>query len=476
MTSTPSSIADRDIDASSRVPLFVLFVSAAVWLAVGSVFGLIASVKMHSPGLLADCPLMTYGRVHAVAVNAFLYGFAMQAALGVVLWIIARTSATKVSQPWVIAIGAKFWNLGVTVGLLGILIGDTTGFENLEMPRYAAVILFLAFVLIGTYIALTLHLRAERPLQPPQWFLLAALFWFPWIYSTAHLLLTFHPVRGMTQAAVAWWYSANLNLVWFGLVGLGTLFYFLPKLANRQLHSPQLAVFTFWTLVLFASWTGIPSSAPLPAWMPALSTVATVLSISTVLAVILNMRRTLEGRSQWENPTTGKFMTFGLMAFVLSWFMSIINAIPSVNAVTNFTWFNVAQSQLNTYGFFAMIMIGAIYYIVPRVTGMEWPSAKLVRAHYWLAALGIILSVVPLAIGGLLQGSKLLQAPVDFMTLTKSVLPYVRTAMTGEWLIFFGHLLLLVNLLRLSVGYFRTHFLPLYADVTQELKPAEVKP
>src|SRR5262245_18907442 len=110
-----------------------------------------------------------------------------------------------------IAIGAKLWNLGVTVGLIGILMGDSTGFENLEMPRYAAVMLFLAFVLIGIYTALTLHFRTERPLQPPQWFLLVALLWFPWIYSTAHLLLTFYPVRGMTQAVVSWWFSANLT-------------------------------------------------------------------------------------------------------------------------------------------------------------------------------------------------------------------------------------------------------------------------
>ena len=48
-----------------------------------------------------------------------------------------------------------------------------------------------------------------------------------------------------------------------------------------------------------------------------------------------------------------------------------------------------------------MTMFGAIYHIVPQVTGMEWPCAKSVRRHYWLAAVGIILIVLPLAIGGI---------------------------------------------------------------------------
>ncbi len=173
--------------------------------------------------------------------NALLYGFCVPAGLGVALWIIAHAGGTPVAQPWLIGFGAKLWNLGVLVGVIAILLGDSTGFENFEMPRYAVVILFLGYLFIGTGIALTLHQRRERRLEPAQWFILAALFWFPWIYSTAGLLLAGAPVRGITQAIVAWWYSANLISVWVGLAGLGTIFYFLPRLTNRTLHSSPLA-------------------------------------------------------------------------------------------------------------------------------------------------------------------------------------------------------------------------------------------
>jgi len=51
-TSTTSSASDSisiaEMDASCRVPLFTLFVSAAVWLVVASVFGLLASLKFHN--------------------------------------------------------------------------------------------------------------------------------------------------------------------------------------------------------------------------------------------------------------------------------------------------------------------------------------------------------------------------------------------------------------------------------------------
>ena len=49
--------------------------------------------------------------------------------------------------------------------------------------------LFLGYLLIAFFSLVTLHNRKERALGPSQWFLLAALFWFPWIYFTANYLL-----------------------------------------------------------------------------------------------------------------------------------------------------------------------------------------------------------------------------------------------------------------------------------------------
>lgn len=481
-TSTTSSASDSistaEIDASCRVPLFTLFVSGAVWLVIASVFGLIASIKFHAPGFLSDCPFLTYGRVHPVATNTLVYGFGVQAGLGVALWIIARMGDAKAVQPWLIALGGKLWNFGLTIGLIGILAGDSTGFENLEIPRYGVVFLSLGYLLIAFFALVTLHNRKERELGPSQWFLLAALFWFPWVYFTANYLLVAHtPVRGVTQAILAWWYSGNLNLVWFGLVGLGVIFFFIQKLMSRPLYSRHLALFTFWTVILFASWSGVPSSAPIPAWIPALSTVGTVLTLITALSVMVNIYKTCgRGCSQTKNPLPGKFIAFGTMAFVIAWLMNAVSGIPEINSVTNLTWFTVSQWQLNIFGFFAMTMFGAIYYIVPQVTGVEWPCGKSVGRHYWLAAAGIVLIVLPLAIGGLIEGFNWHNAKMSNVDVAKSALNFLRVSTLGELLILVGNLMLLGNLIGLSVRYYKLHFVPVYEEATADLKPVGAKP
>ena len=472
-----SPMPPKAIDLSCRLPLVVLFLSAGMWLLAASALGLIASIKFHAPGFLADYAWLTYGRVRPAGSDALLYGFSMQAGLGVALWMLARLGRTTLAAPWLVVVGALGWNLGVAAGLLGILTGGSTGFENLEMPAYAAALIFLGYLVIAVLGAITFHRRRERQLFVSQWFLLAALFWFPWVYSTANLLLLGFHVLGMAQAVIAWWYSDNLLVVWLGLVGLAGVFYFVPKLTNRELHSRYLALLAFWMLILFGSWSGIPATAPVPAWMPVLSAVATVLGVVTIIAVALNVHGTLQGKcSKLMGHPSLLFIGFGLIAFVVSGLANVATAFAGVNQVTQFTWFTMARGLLNSYGFFAMVIFGAIYYIVPQLIGLEFPSSKLVRVHFWMAATGALLFVVPLAVGGIAQGLKLQQPDIPFTDVAKGTLPFLRASTMGDLLMGLGHLVFLANLGGLVLGFYRARAVAAWAEATAEIKTAEARP
>ena len=156
---------------------------------------------MHSPDFLAACPWLTYGRIRPAQLDTLVYGFAAPAAFGVTLWLFCRLGRTRLFAPGVLLLAAKIWNIGVLVGTVGILAGDSTGFEWLEFPRYASPVLFAAYLLIGIWAAITFHSRKQQTLYPSQWYLLAALFWFAWIFTAANMLLVCAPVRGVVQSA-----------------------------------------------------------------------------------------------------------------------------------------------------------------------------------------------------------------------------------------------------------------------------------
>jgi cytochrome c oxidase cbb3-type subunit 1 len=465
------------VDASLRVPLLALFGGAAFWLVVSSVLAMIASIKFHAPDFLAHCPWLTYGRVQPAADDALLYGFCIPAGLGVALWLFAQLGQTPLRGAIVPVVAAKLWHLGVLVGLAGILSGNSTGFAWLEFPRASSVILFFAYLLLALWAMMNFAARRERALYPSHWFLVAALFWFPWIYSTANLFLVAWPVRGVVQAVIGWWFVGNLLFVWLALVGIGTAFYFLPKFSGRPLQSYYLALFAFWTLILFGTWCGIPPGAPVPAWLPTISSYAAIITVVPVLAVGVIMWQTLRGgsdasslecgvasslwleKSAHRADTTARceprggpycFIRFGLMSFVLSSLMLIAMACPRISQVTEFTWFGPAQTQLQLYGFFAMTMFGAIYYLLPRAVGFELPFPKLARLQFWLSMSGVLLFIVPLAIGGLEQGMKLNHPNIAFIDATKAILPFLRTSTIGLLLILLGNSLFALNIFAMT--------------------------
>ena len=451
-------IAAAEIDASCRGPLLLLFVSGMMWLVFGLLLAVISSIKLHAPGFLASTAWLTLGRIHPAAMNAILYGFASQTAIGVLLWMMCRLGGMRLLFQRTISLGTALWNLGVAMGILGILGGGSTGFEWLEMPRYASPILFVSYTLIGICALVTFYLRPEKPLYVSQWYLLAALFWFPWIYSAANLLLVFYPVRGVVQSIVNAWFTGNFLGLWLTPIGLGIIFYFIPKLSGRPLHSYYLAVFGFWTLAFFTNWTGLTKlvGGPVPAWMTSASIAATTLLIVPLLCVAVNWHLTLRGLyPKAKENVTLRFIVFGAASYLIAGVMSIVLGLRTVSAVTHLTYVETAQVQLAVLGFVSMVLLGSLYYIVPRMMQREWPSASTTRIHFKCSAIGIGLIVVALAFAGIIQGSRLNnpEPVMPFIDIVKATVPFVGIATLGQLLLLLGQVALLWNFISLLREY-----------------------
>ena len=463
-----NQVCSAKIDASCRVPLLALFGGAALWLVLGLVFAIIASLTFHNPDIFAGCSCLTYGHVQAVANDLLVYGFAIPAALGVMLWIFARLSQTELELPLVPVIAANLWHLGVFCGVATILGGGSSGYTWLEFPRVSAALLGVSFVLIAISAVTTFAQRQERELYPSHWFLLASLLWFPWIYSTANLfLVTTHPVRGVTQGVINWWYADNLIFVWLGLVGLGTAFYFIPKISGQPLKSRFYALFAFATLIVFGTWVGIPGGAPVPAWLPTTSAFASFMLIIPIVAVAVVLVMTLSGAKVSPAGGTYSYMRFGSVMFLVSGLMLMALNRPGHGKILEFTWFGQAQVQLQILGFAMMILAGAINEILPRMMGAELPFKKFPQLQYFLSLFGVLIFVVSLAVAGVWQGNAVYDPAAAKFPLM------ISTA--GLLLLLLGSGLMLLNIFVMTIKWKIALAKTAFAAVTAPLESSEVK-
>jgi cytochrome c oxidase cbb3-type subunit 1 len=427
------------IDTSATSPTVVYFVTAVGWLIIGSIFGLVTSLKFNLPEWLGNISMLTFGRVRPAHLNTIMYGWASLAGAGAIVWLTGRLCRTTIRWTWTLYVSAILWNLGVLLGTIAILTGYSEGIEWLEFPQIAGGLIALGFVFFALSILKTFSKRQVKHVYVSLWYILASMIWFPLLYVVANLGI----YQGVVQAAMNWWFAHNALAVWFTPIGLALAYYFIPKVIGRPIYSYYLGLLGFWSFALFYNWNGIHHliGGPIPTWLVTVSIVASVMMVVPVMAVAVNHHMTTLGHfSMLRYSPTLRFVVFGSMSYTAVSVQGSLESLRSFNEVVHFTHYTVGHAHLGVYAFLSMILFGAIYYIMPRLAKWEWPYPNLIKVHFWLNAVGIAVYVIVMCAGGWFQGMQMNNASIPFIDVVNMTKAYLWGRSIGGAMMVAGHL------------------------------------
>ncbi|MCZ2103024.1 MAG: cbb3-type cytochrome c oxidase subunit I [Comamonadaceae bacterium] len=438
----PEGLDDRvAADRSTAFPVFMFIAFSVMWLVVGSVAGLTASLKLHWPDFLVSEAWETFGRMRTYHLTAVLYGWITNAELGIIIWLIPRLMRTQLRGALWVMMGGALINVAIASAIGGFGMGWTAGMEYLEIPWQIGIFMVAGFVCIIIPVLTTVAHRKSHEIYVSAWYHIASILWIALLFTVAKIPGAHF---GVEQATMNWWYGHNVLGLWFTPAALGAIYYFLPKVIGRRVSSYNLSILGFWTLAFFYAQVGGHHlvGAPVPEWMITLSIVQSMMMIVPVVAFSINMAGTLWGRMRLAlySPTL-RFMMFGGVMYFLSSVQGSFEALRGINRVAHFTHFTVAHAHLGAYGFVTMVLFGAIYYMLPRVLRWEWPFPKLISWHFWLAAIGILIYFGPLTYGGWLQGEAMLDESKPFIDSVVLTIPYLYWRSIGGGLMLLSHLI-----------------------------------
>ncbi len=440
-------------DRSSAFPVFMFLAFACFWLLVGSLAGLVASIKLHQPDWLVDDAWLSFGRIRTIHLNAVIYGWATNGSLAVIVWLLPRLLRTKLYGAVWAMLGGTLINVGVASGIGAIAIGWTDGMEYLEIPWQIGIFIAIGFVMVIATALFTLVNRRVEHLYVSVWYFVAALLWIALLYVVAKLPGVHF---GVQQATTNWWFGHNALGLWFTPVAVGAVYYFLPKIIGRPVRSYNLSLLGFWTLAFFYGQVGGHHliGGPVPGWLTTLSIVQSMMMIIPVLAFTINQAMTMQGQAHLArySPTL-RFMMFGGLMYTLSSVQGSLESLRAVNVVTHFTHFTVAHAHLGMYAFVSMVLFGAVYFMLPRVLDWEWPYPRLITLHFWLVAVGVAIYFVGLSIGGWLQGKAMLDATRPFMESVAVTLPYLQSRSVGGALMTLGHFVFVGHFMAMALRF-----------------------
>ncbi len=421
-TSTDPELAA--VDASLRWPVIFAFLTAVHWMVVGTVLLVYACSMTHPQNafpilgylieLSQNFSMFTYGRVWPAAIDTLVYGWASTAGLGLAAWLLGRMSRQPACAPGALMAALVFWNLGIAIGLTGIFLGQGTSVELLDYPIYASAVLWLSYALFGMWaVALFLKRKPGQDHLAQAW-LLVALFCFPWLYATGSILLGGQPLpgSGVIQQLIAAWYVHGIYTLWLAPLGLGLLYYLIPKVSGISIRFGDKAHIAFWTWVIFAPWTAVHDlvGGPFPVETVTVGLIFSGLIFIPVAIISFNLVSTTleaEGKQGHHGGVVFPFLVLASVMFVAAGLSEQILSIRSLNQILRFTMFRECNQLLWIYGFFSFVVFGSIYYIVPRLLDFGWRSSLLIRIHYYLSLYGILLVVAMLGFGGVVEGTTL---------------------------------------------------------------------
>ena len=451
---TPVNDATRraEIDVSLRHPVMFFFTSGAAWLAVAILLGIISSAKVHSPGFLDGWSFLTYGRVQSAHISALVYGWGCQAAFGSLVWLMARLSRQECRAAGIILVAGHVWNFAVTLGVIAILAGAGTGMPWMEFPVFAWVPMLASYFMIAIWSMVQFKVRPAGHVFISQWYILAALIWFPWVFATAHIMIHGFSGDPVMDAAINAWYRSALIFLFFLPTGIAAAYYLIPKVTGRPVYSYSLSMLGFWSLAFLGPWAGMQklTGAPIPNFLPYLGAAATILIAVPAIAVGVNLLKTAAGAPDTVvNSPTLRFTVAGVICLLVLALACVFLNNPAILPGTQFSMAGYGFDLLALYAFFSFIAFGMIYFVVPRITRREWLSSRLIKMHFFLSVYGVALVVLVALFGGAMQGIGLESFKQPFEDAMTRAYPYA-VATTLAWcfllfsnVFFFFHLTLM---------------------------------
>lgn len=437
------------IDRSLRHPVMFFFTSAAAWLAVSILLGIIAMTKMVSPEFLDGTAPFTIGRVYAAHITTLVYGWGCQAAFGVLIWLVARLTRLESTSSGLVLAAGHAWNLLIFIGVTAIHLGYGTGVPWMEMPKLVWPALLAAYGLIAIWTMIQFRIRATGPVYVTQWFAIGSLVWLPWIMGTAWFVIFFMADNALFSAAVASWFRSAMIYLFFVPTAAAAAYYLAPKVTGKPVHSYSLSAVGFWALAFLGPWTGFQklTGAPIPYFLPYVGAAAAVLVGVPLIAIAISTLRTMvSDPARFSASPSLRFASAGIVCmFVLGLCGTLINIPESTLPLSQFSFSQYGMDILSIYGCFSFVMFGAIYFIVPRLTRREWLSSRMINWHFLLSMYGVVTIALLAVLGGLLHGQG--QESFMFEWSSTRAYPYQIATLVAWCFVLISNLFFFVHLL-----------------------------
>ena len=442
-------------------------IMTVIWGIVGMAVGVLIAAQLAWPVLNFDIAWLTFGRLRPLHTNAVIFAFGGCALFATSYYVVQRTCHVRLAFGPLAAFTFWGWQLIILLAAISLPLGFTQGKEYAELVWPIDILIALVWVSYAVVFFGTIMKRRVKHIYVANWFFgafiitVAILHIFNSAAVPVSLLHSYSAYAGVQDAMIQWWYGHNAVGFFLTAGFLGMMYYFVPKQAGRPVYSYRLSVVHFWALIFTYIWAGPHHLhyTALPDWTQSLGMVMSLILLAPSWGGMINGIMTLSGA--WEKLRTDpvlRLLVVSISFYGMSTFEGPMMSIKTVNALSHYTDWTIGHVHSGALGWVALISMGSLYYLMPRLFGRQLYSLKLVEVHFWTATIGIVLYIASMWVAGIMQGLMWRATNADgtltysFVESVQAMHPYFIVRFLGGGFFLFGTLVMAWNLWKTIKG------------------------
>jgi cytochrome c oxidase cbb3-type subunit 1 len=428
---------------------------------IGMLVGVYAAAELAWPWLNFDIPYITFSRIRPLHTNAVIFGFGGSALFATSYYVVQRTCHTRLFSDKLAAFTFWGWLVVLLAAAITLPLGLTTTKEYAELEWPIDVLIAVVWIAYAIVFFGTIMKRKVKHIYVANWFYGAFIITIAMLHIFNNLAMpvgmwkSYSAYAGVQDAMVQWWYGHNAVGFFLTAGFLGMMYYFVPKQAGRPVYSYRLSIVHFWALIFTYIWAGPHHLhyTALPDWTQSLGMVMSLILLAPSWGGMINGIMTLSGA--WDKLRSDpilRFLIVSLSFYGMSTFEGPMMAIKTVNALSHYTDWTIGHVHSGALGWVAMISMGSLYYLIPRIFGRKLYSLGLVELHFWLATIGVVLYISAMWVSGIMQGLMWRAVNPDgtltysFVESVAAMHPFYVTRFVGGVLFLTGMLVMTFNI------------------------------
>ena len=411
-----------------------------VWGIVGMSMGVFIAAQLVWPALNFDLPWASFGRLRPIHTNIVIFAFGGGALFATSLYVVQRTCRVSLISNRLASFVFWGWQAAIIAILLSYPFGYTTSKEYAEMEWPIALWVTIVWIAYSYLFFGTIARRNVKHIYVGNWFYGAFIIVTAMVHIVNHLaipisLMKSYPLySGTTDAMIQWWYGHSVVGFILSVGFLGMMYYFVPKQAERPIYSYRLSIVHFWAIIALYIWAGPHHLhyTALPDWAQTIGMAMSIILLAPSWGGMINGMMTLSGAwHKLRDDPILRFLVVSLAFYGMSTFEGPMMAIKTVNSLSHYTDWTIGHVHAGALGWVAMITIGTLYHMIPKLYGREqMHSIRLINAHFWLSTIGTVLYIAAMWVNGITQGL-MWRAVNDDGTLTYSFVESLEASHSG---------------------------------------------